>query len=123
MIVECIKKNDMYVHRLDDMAFDAEREIALIETERSFDYAFSIGCDRIYTQTQKFKMLYAEGFYNKAWTYINEIKGMLDSIEVDFDKVMNDEGLQGALGSVRINRLTFTVKRTTNGKNCDVCVC
>jgi hypothetical protein len=45
---------------------------------------------------KKFKMLYAEWLYNDAWNYISEVKGMLDNIEIDFDKVMKDEGLEGA---------------------------
>jgi len=123
MIVQCVKKNDMYVHLLDDMAFDPEREIALIETDRTFDFAFSIGCDRIYTQTQKFKMLYAERMYNEALAYVSDNNGMLSSVDIDFDTVMKDENLNAALGNVRINRLNFTLKKTTNGKNCEPCTC
>lgn len=122
-VIKCIKKEGFYIHENDDGAFNPENEIALIELENEFEYAFSLGCDKIYLKTTSYKMLYPEKHYNIAWDYINATKGNLTSIEKDFETVMKEDGLTVALGNVRMNRVNFEVKTHTNGRNCDVCVC
>ena len=123
-IVECIKKNDWYVHLADDGAYDVEREIALIkENSTDYEFTFSVGCNKFYNATHKYKMLYPTSNYNDAWNYISSKKGNITSIETDFDEIMKDEGLQGALGNVRLNRINFEIKTLTNGKDCKPRVC
>jgi hypothetical protein len=123
-IVECIKKNDWYVHITDDGAYNAEREIALIKDNQSnFELAYTVGCTRLYFQTIQYKLIYPIDNYNDAWTYIKSVKGLIKTVETSFDEVMKDENLQGALGNVRLNRIIFEIKTLTNGKDCNTCVC
>ena len=123
-IIECIRKNEWYIHKSDDSPYNAEKEIALIkESATEFDYAFSVGCQKLYNRTLKYKLLYPSCEYNTAWTYIRSVSGTVISIETDFDEIMKDENLERALGNVRINRINFEIKTLTNGKDCEPCVC
>ena len=122
-IVECIIKKDMYIHKLDDGALNFEKEIGLIEISNAFEFAFSVGCNRLYYKTTKYKLLYPDCNYNDAWNYVKSVHGLITSVETNFDAIMNDENIQNALGNVRINRLNFDHKILTNGKNCDSCIC
>lgn len=123
-IVECIKKNDWYIHRLDDSALNLEREIALIKSEPDkFELAYRLGCDRVYNKTEFWKMLYNCSDYNEAWEYIKDNKGTISEVNDNFDEVMKDEGLNMALGNVRVSRILFTIKTMTNGKDCGDCEC
>lgn len=123
-IIECVRKNDWYVHKEGDDAFNIESEIALIkENSTEYDFTFSVGCNKFYNATHKYKMLYPTTNYNDAWNYIASKKGNITSVETDFDEIMKDENLNGALGNVRINRINFEIKTLTNGKDCEPCKC
>lgn len=122
-IIECIKKNDWYVHKSDDGAYNAEREIALIKGAIEFEFFQSVGCQKLYYRTTEYKMIYPECEYNTAWDYIQSVSGTITSVEDNFDSVMKDELLNGALGNVRLNRINFIVKILTNGKDCEPCAC
>lgn len=123
-IIECIKKNDWYVHINGDSAFNSEREIALIkENATEYDFVFSVGCNKFYNAIHKYKLIYPTVNYNDAWQYVFSKKGNITSIETDFDTIMKDEGLQGALGNVRLNKINFEIKTLTNGKDCEPCKC
>lgn len=123
-IRECIRKNELYVHKTDDAAFNPEREIALIKDGSTpYEFAFRVGVSNLYNKTEVWKMLYPVDAYNEAWTYVKSVKGKITSVEDDFDAVMKDENLSGALGSVRINRINFEIKTLTNGKDCEPCEC
>lgn len=123
-IVECIRKNDWYIHVTDDGAYNAEREIALIKDSSSnFELAYPLGCTRLYFQVITYKLIYPVANYNDAWNYIKGVKGLIKTVETDFDAVMKDEKLGKALGNVRLNRIVFEIKTLTNGKDCNTCVC
>lgn len=123
-IVECIKKNDWYVHLNGDSAYNAEREIALIkESATDYEFALSVGCNRFYNATFKYKLIYPIANYNDAWDYVVSKKGLITSVETDFDAIMKDEGFDVALGNVRLNRIDFEIKTLTNGKDCEPCKC
>ena len=122
-IVECVLKNNMYIHKLDDGALNFEKEIGLYEISNSFEFAYKVGCNKLYNKTTKYKLLYPDCNYNQAWEYVKSVQGMITSVEHNFDAVMKDENIQNALGNVRINRLNFDIKTLTNGKDCEPCAC
>ena len=123
-IVECIRKNDWCVHRLDDGALNLEREIGLIKSESDkYELAYRLGCDKIYNKTESWKMLYDCEHYNEAWQHISDNKGTIVEVNDNFDEVMKDEKIEMALGNVRISRILFTIKTMTNGKDCGDCEC
>lgn len=123
-IVECIKKNDMYIQVKDEKAYNPETDIALIKDGSTpFEFAYNIGFIKMYNKVETWKLLYPDTNYSEAWQYVKEIKGTITSNDTNFEEVMTDENLTGILGNIRINRLNFEIKTLTNGKNCEPCEC
>lgn len=122
-IVDVILKDNMYIVKSTDVAINFEKQIAIFSEPKEYEYAFSAGCNKMYNETSTYKAIYPEKSYNDVWTYIKAQNGTIRLIEDNFDEIMKDENLQGALGAVRLNRITYTVKRVTNGKDCNDCVC
>ncbi len=122
-IVEVIKKNDWYVTKINDTALNLEREIGVFKIDSSFEFFQRIGCNKVYYRTDVFKSLYPQKNFNDLWNYIKELDGTITKIENDFDAIMKDENIQGALGNIRIYRLTYEIKTLTNGKDCADCEC
>lgn len=123
-IVEVVRKNDMYIGRNTDMALNLETQIGVFQNGgASFDFLHKVGCNRLYSKTTTYKILYNEKNYNEAWQYVQDMNGGILSIENDFDAVMKDEKLERLLGNVRLNRMVFELKQITNGKDCEPCEC
>ena len=123
-IVEVVRKNDMYIGRNTDMALNLETQIGVFQNGgASFDLLQKVGCNRLYSKTTTYKILYNEKNYNEAWQYVQDMNGGILSIENDFDAVMKDEKLERLLGNVRLNRMVFELKQITNGKDCEPCEC
>ncbi|HON21122.1 MAG TPA: hypothetical protein PLW70_07295 [Bacteroidales bacterium] len=123
-IVEVVRKNDMYIGRNTDMALNLETQIGVFQNGgASFDFLQKVGCNRLYSKTTTYKILYNEKNYNEAWQYVQDMNGGILSIENDFDAVMKDEKLERLLGNVRLNRMVFELKQITNGKDCEPCEC
>lgn len=123
-IIEVVRKNDMYVDKKTDRAINFENQIGLfVNGQATFDFFQKVGCDKLYYKSTSYKLLYDEKYYNEAWAKVKEMKGLLTSIESDFDNIMKDEKLERALGNVRINRMIFQTKVMTNGKDCEPCEC
>lgn len=123
-VVEVTQNNGVYVRIDDGAAWNPEREIAIVQVDSpTYDLAYRLGSHRLYNITINYKILYPESKYNDAWKYINDIKGTITSVDDNFDVVMPDEGLTEIMGNVRIARINYSIKKMSNGKDCDDCKC
>lgn len=122
-VVEVILKDNMYVRHDNDVALNLEREIGVFLISRSYDLSFRAGHNKIYNETSSYKALYNEDAYGFIWQWIADRKGTITNISNNFDEVSKEENINGVLGASRINKILFTIKRITNGKDCESCVC
>ena len=119
-IVFCDKKDNKLIHN--QMAWNPEIQIAIYKVSTLVANAFKVGCDQIYNYTNTYRAL-SNGNKNEIHDYIKSKKGRIIAIDENFERVMQDEGLEDALGRVQIIKIDFTITTTTNGKNCEPCLC
>lgn len=123
-VVNLINKNNVYVNDANGMAWNPEREIGIIQNGvADYDYAFKVGCDKVYLITTTFKALFKDSWHNDTINYIKSLKGDIVSVDNDFDSVMKSENLDSIMGNVRINRIIFKIKTHGDGRDCEPCKC
>ena len=105
-----------------EIAYNPEEHIAVVENGVSYEKSFRVGTYEIYNQKINYKIL-APFYDNEVSNYILEKKGILLSIDYDFDKVMREEKIENVLGVTRIIRINFQIKNITNGIDCKICEC
>ena len=122
-IVEVVLKNNQYIRRDNDVALNLEREIGVFTMPKSYEFRFRAGKNKIYNEVVNYKALYKEDMYDYIWQWIADKKGTITNISNNFDEVAKEENLVGVLGAGRINKVMFTIKRITNGRDCEPCEC
>ena len=120
-IKEFIKVNGIYID-YNDEPFNPECHIAIIEDGITYDEKIKVGCEWLYDEVIRYKVLTKE-ITNDIYEYISYLGGRIISKDTDFDKVMREEKLQEALGNVRIIKLIFETKKVVNARDCRDCEC
>lgn len=111
-----------YLVTKDERAYNSEEDIAIIKGVTNFSLKQKIGCDALYNVTENYRALF-KNFDKELFLFISEMGGVITSIDEDFDRIMKAEKLEKSLGLTRIKMIRFTVKKTTNGIDCEPCEC